>query len=95
MKLTKQNLDQQFKTNQFDLPDIETESVMIQEDSAKKEDERTSQMKMRRKNSESKNSKQHLKTLGEHMLNNTATIMSKSLTHSQMGGQESETIRRV
>ena len=57
MKLTKQNLDQQFKTNQFDLPDIETESVMIQEDSAKKEDERTSQMKMRRKNSESKNSK--------------------------------------
>ena len=33
--------------------------------------------------------------LGEQIINNTAPTKSKSLTQSQLGGQESENIRRL
>ena len=36
-----------------------------------------------------------VKAIGEQILNNRDTILSKSLTHSQLGGQESENMRRL
>jgi len=37
------------------------------------------------------------RAMGEQIINNTATIKSKSIggAHSQMGGQDSETVRRM
>lgn len=77
-KLTKQNLDNHFKgtEQQFNLPDIETETIIVQE-SPRQSEEKQSNLKLKRKNSESKNSKQHFKTTEQL---NPSTI--KSLTHS-------------
>lgn len=90
-KLTKQNLDNQFKDTpqQFNLPDIETETIIVQE-SPRQSEEKQSNLKLKRKNSESKNSRQHFKPNDPL---NPSTI--KSLTHSQLGAQDSENVRRL
>jgi len=36
-----------------------------------------------------------VKATGEQIINNTATIKSKSLTHSVVGAPESESVRRI
>ena len=43
----------------------------------------------------SKNQAISAKAVGEQIINNTQTIKTRSLTHSQMGAQDSENIRRV
>ena len=102
-KLTKQNLEQQFNTPHFerakvDETDIETESIMLFDQSLMSPrntngTEKLEQLKQQM--SGTKEEKASSRVIGEQIINNTSTIKSKSITQSQMGGQESENMRRL
>lgn len=94
--MTKENLDQHFNnatTPKFD-DDLETESIMF-DLITPRGDQKISIPQQDKKEETKEEPKVSAKTIGENVINNTATIKSKSLSMSHQGGQESENMRRL
>ena len=108
-KLTKHNLDQKFNKQtapKFDENDIETESILVPDQSMlspkgqggfdlAENAEKALQEQKKEQVEKDESRAPSSRAAGEAGTANTNTIKSKSITHSQLGGQESENVRRL